>query len=130
MSMHRRQFLALAASYGAALAWPRAHARSSAIRWTERRDLYPHGVASGDPHPDSVILWMRRPPADTAAKTLRLEIAADPEFRRVVAGADATIAAEIDWTCRVLAAGLAPARVYWYRFTDEHGFGSRIRVRP
>src|SRR5215813_1777332 len=29
------------------------------------------------------------------------------------------------WTCRVLAAGLRPGRVYWYRFTDEHGFGSR-----
>ena len=29
-------------------------------------------------------------------------------------------------TCRVLAAGFAPSRVYWYRFTDEHGFGSRV----
>jgi len=26
----------------------------------------------------------------------------------------------------VLAAGLKPAHVYWYRFTDEHGYGSRI----
>src|SRR4051812_36342514 len=36
------------------------------------------------------------------------------------------LSAEADWTCRVLAAGLHPRRVYWYRFTDEHGFGSRI----
>src|SRR5262249_20003943 len=38
----------------------------------------------------------------------------------------ANLSAETDWTCRALAAGLKPRRVYWYRFTDEHGFGSRI----
>ena len=31
-----------------------------------------------------------------------------------------------DWTCRVLAGGLKPAQVYWYRFTDPHGNGSRV----
>src|SRR6185437_12218213 len=36
------------------------------------------------------------------------------------------ISAEADWTCRVLVGGLKPARVYWYRFTDSNGNGSRI----
>jgi alkaline phosphatase D len=125
-SMNRRKVLALAASYGAALAWPTARARSDAMPWVERRDLYPHGVASGDPHSESVILWTRRPPADSIARALRLEIAVDPDFRHVVASAAAIVSEETDWTCRVLAAGLQPASVYWYRFTDEHGFGSRI----
>jgi alkaline phosphatase D len=123
----RRKFIEMASSFGASLAWRSSSARGSEISWRERRDLYPQGVASGDPHPDSVILWTRRPPSPgNDAMRLTLEIADDPAFRRVVASAGAEISAETDWTCRVLAAGLKPARVYWYRFSDEHGFGSRV----
>lgn len=123
----RRAFMAMAASFGAALAWPSALARGSKMAWQERRDLYPQGVASGDPNPDSVILWTRRPPSpESTAGRLILELAEDQTFRRVVATAEAGLSADNDWTCRVLAAGLKPGRVYWYRFTDEHGFGSRV----
>lgn len=123
----RRKFIELAAACGASLAWPARRVRASISDWTERRDLYPEGVASGDPHADSVILWTRRPPAgNTQARTLLAEIAADPEFKRVVATARAKVSEKTDWTCRVLAAGLNARTVYWYRFTDEHGFGSRI----
>ena len=88
------------------------------------------GVASGDPHPDSVILWTRRPPStDSEAKSLIVEIAADPDFRHVIATAKATLSAEADWTTRVLAAGLKPRRVYWYRFTDEHGSAAEWDAR-
>ncbi len=125
--MTRRKFIALAASCGATLAWRSSYGRSSKILWRERRDLYPQGVASGDPHADSVILWTRRPPApDSAAGKLTAEIAEDAEFHRVVATSEARPSRENDWTCRVLAANLMPGRVYWYRFTDEHGFGSRV----
>src|SRR5262249_37846264 len=84
--------------------------------------------ASADPYPDSVILWTRRPPspANTATK-LTLEISEDRAFRRVLATTEVQLSSANDWTCRVLAAGLKPGRVYWCRFTDEHGFGSRIR---
>ena len=127
VSMTRRKFLALAASYGASVAWTTADAHRSAAAWQERRDVYPQGVASGDPHSDSVILWTRRPPnAGSSARTLTLELAEDQTFHRVMASAQASVSEETDWTCRVLAAELKPGRVYWYRFTDEHGFGSRI----
>jgi alkaline phosphatase D len=127
MIISRRKFIELAASFGASLAWRSAYPRESKIQWQERRDLYPQGVASGDPYPDSVILWTRRPPIlDSEAMKLTVEIADDPMFRRVVASAKATLSADADWTCRVLAASLKPRRVYWYRFTDEHGFGSRV----
>lgn len=117
----------MAASYGASVAFRASYARGSALSWKERRDLYPHGVASGDPHSDSVILWTRRPPiAGSQASKLTVEIAEDQTFHRVVASAKANVSEQTDWTCRVLAADLKPARVYWYRFTDEHGFGSRI----
>ena len=36
------------------------------------------------------------------------------------------LSADPDWTCRVLVGGLKPARVYWYRFTDDDGNGSRV----
>ncbi|HST23706.1 MAG TPA: alkaline phosphatase D family protein [Blastocatellia bacterium] len=126
-TINRRQFIEMAASFGAFLAWQSAYAKGSKVLWRERRDLYPQGVASADPHADSVILWTRRPPSQgSEAKKLTVEIADDPAFQRVVATAKADISAETDWTCRVLAAGLKPAHVYWYRFTDEHGFGSRV----
>ena len=127
MSISRRKFIELAASFGATVAFRSAYAHVSRTGWRERRDLYPQGVASGDPHPDSVILWTRRPPSkDSDAKKLILEVADDPGFRRVVATTTTTLSPEADWTTRVLAAGLKPRRVYWYRFTDEHGFGSRV----
>jgi len=127
MPISRRKFIELAASFGASLAFRSAGVHASTIQWRERRDLYPQGVASGDPHPDSVILWTRHPPSkDSEAGKLIVEISADPEFRRVIATARATLSPDADWTTRVLAAGLKPRRVYWYRFTDEHGFGSRI----
>jgi len=126
-SSTRRAFLAAAAAMGASLAWGSAEARPSKVTWTERRDLYPEGVASGDPTPDGVILWTRRPSkAREPTPVLTLEIAEDEAFRRVVATSRATLTAENDWTCRVMAARLKPAHVYFYRFTDQQGFGSRI----
>lgn len=112
----RREAIATAAAIGAALAWPTERARGSRVPWQEWRDLFPQGVASGDPQPDGVILWTRRPPVGGAvAKTLTIEIASDDGFRRVVSTAHASVDASFDWTCRVLVSGLAPARIYWYR---------------
>ena len=125
MTLNRRQFVQLAAAMGASLAWS-GPIQGSNVRWRERRDLYPEGVASGDPAHDSVILWTRRPSESGDTARLRLEVAEDVAFRRVVATAPATVSAASDWTCRVLVGGLRPARVYWYRFTDAEGNGSRI----
>src|SRR5262249_52316128 len=121
----RRDFLGRAAALGATLAWARP-AFPAVAKWRERRDLFPEGVASGDPEPDSVILWTRRPFTSTEQAMLTAEVALDSEFRKVVARARAPVLAESDWTCRVLAAGLKPASVYWYRFVDTQGNGSRI----
>ena len=122
----RRAFLASAAALGATAVFAGPIVAASARRWNERRDLYPEGVASGDPEPGSIILWTRRPFGDRARAKLTVEIATDSSFRHVVATARAPVLAESDWTCRVLAAGLQPHTVYWYRFIDEDGNGSRI----
>jgi alkaline phosphatase D len=126
-TLERRQFLKLAAALGATLAWGCTTVRPSSSGWRERRELFPHGVASGDPDDSSVLLWTRRPYDDGREHaTLLVEVAEDPAFARVVATAAAPVLAQADWTCRVLVGDLAPAGEYWYRFVDEEGNGSRI----
>jgi len=126
-AISRRSFLEMALALGATAAFGDSAPSRSNVPWRERRDVYPEGVASGDPERDSVLLWTRRPPFQgSEAHKLTVEVAEDERFERVVASAQAPIVAEADWTCRVLVGALAPARVYWYRFTDAQGFGSRI----
>src|SRR4029079_14770809 len=117
MKISRRSFVKAAAAMGASLAWV-GPARGSRVDWRERRALYPEGVASGDPDPNSVILWTRRPFADAKRHMLTVEVAEDEAFRRVIAHAPAPVSAAADWTTLVLVGGLKPAHVYWYRFTD------------
>jgi alkaline phosphatase D len=125
MTLNRREFVQLAAAMGASLAWG-GPARASRTNWRERREIYPEGVASGDPDTSSVILWTRRPFEDGKRHILTVEVAEDEAFRRVVAQAPAPVSAASDWTTRVLVGRLKPAHVYWYRFTDAEGNGSRI----
>ena len=122
----RRQYLALAASVGASLAWCRRVSAASRVGWRERRDLFPKGVASGDLAPDSLVLWTRYASATGTALKLTVEVSEDADFTRVVASAPATAEAASDWTVRVLVGPLAPGRVYWYRFSTYDGAGSRI----
>lgn len=125
MTISRRSFLKAATAMGATLALV-GPARGSWVEWQERRDLYPHGVASGDPDHNSVILWTRRPFTEGTRQMLTVEVAEDQTFRRVIAQAQAPVSTATDWTARVLIGGLKPAHVYWYRFTDAEGNGSRI----
>src|ERR1700685_2060656 len=104
-STTRRSFVELAASLGAAAAWG-GPLRKSKKQPRERRDLFPQGVASGDPESTSVLLWTRRPPVEGhAVARLNVEIAEDSSFDHVVARATAPVSAASDWTCRVLAGG-------------------------
>ncbi|MCE9520904.1 MAG: alkaline phosphatase D family protein [Alphaproteobacteria bacterium] len=122
----RRNFVGAALAIGAQLAWSNGRAAPSGAAWRERRDLFPEGVASGDPHPDSVILWTRRPFESGSSGSLLVEVSEDEAFTRVVTKSTAKVFADADWTCRVLAAGLKPAQEYWYRFSDDDGNGSRV----
>jgi alkaline phosphatase D len=125
MKINRRSFLKTAAAIGASLAWVEP-ARASRVEWRERRDLYPEGVASGDPDAHSVILWTRRPFTEGTRHLLTVEVAEDEAFRRVIAHAQAPVSRAADWTARVLIGGLEPSHTYFYRFTDSDGNGSRV----
>jgi len=125
MNVSRRDFLKTALLFGASLALG-GPARGSRVQWKERRDLFPEGVASGDPDSHSVILWTRRPFAEGTRERLTVEVAEDEAFRRVIADARVPVSSASDWTARVLVGGLKPAHTYWYRFTDSDGNGSRV----
>jgi alkaline phosphatase D len=125
MTVSRRDFIQSAAAMGASLAWVRP-VRASRSNWKESREHFPEGVASGDPDPRSVVLWTRRPFVGNDRRLLTVEVAEDEAFERVVSQSRTPILPSADCTARVLVGGLQPARVYFYRFTDADGNGSRI----
>lgn len=117
----------MALAVGATAAWGHSVPLPSVFSWRERRDLYPEGVASGDPDSHSVRLWTRHPfPPHHIAQKVAVEVAEDESFHRVVASAKAPVSEASDWTCRVLVGHLKPAHIYWYRFIDAEGSGSRL----
>src|SRR4051812_37577025 len=97
MKICRRSFLKAATAIGASFAWV-GSARGARVEWQERRDLYPQGVASGDPDSHSVILWTRRPFAEDTHQMLDVEVAEDERFRRVIAHAQTPVSRATDWT--------------------------------
>src|SRR5699024_7736717 len=86
--------------------------------------VFLHGVASGDPMPDRVILWTRVTPSPDAVPGSGLggdvvvdwEVSPDPTFATIThAGTVATDAGR-DHTVKLDATGLAPDSWYHYRF--------------
>ncbi|NUP25647.1 MAG: alkaline phosphatase, partial [Nocardia sp.] len=102
--------------------------------------VFAHGVASGDPLPDGMILWTRvtvGPDAEPgsgagAPAAVRWEIAEDPDFTEVVAAGSRTVDAGSDHTVKVDVGGLAPAHDYFYRFRalGETSPTGRTRTAP
>lgn len=75
-----------------------------------------HGVASGDPLTDRVVLWTRVTPASDADVTVRWEVASDAQFATIVRSGSTTTDAARDYTVKVDVTGLAAATRYQYRF--------------
>lgn len=79
-------------------------------------DLFAHGVASGDPLTDAVILWTHVSPAEEGPVEVWYEVSLDAAFtRRVQVGTHQTDASA-DYTVKLDARELAPGRTYYYRF--------------
>ncbi|MGB1544078.1 MAG: alkaline phosphatase D family protein [Spongiibacter marinus] len=95
---------------------------------------FEHGVASGDPLDDRVILWTRATPAlgHTGDITVLCEIAEDPSFERIVLSETLSSNANRDYTVKFDAAGLLADRRYWYRFkgADSSSPVGRARTLP
>ena len=78
--------------------------------------LFAHGVASGDPLTDAVILWTRATTEDESI-TVAWEVSADESFAELTASGEITTDAERDFTVKVDVTGLAPGTTYYYRFS-------------
>ena len=120
----RRQLLHTGLFGIGALASPAASRLLSAGGFT-------HGVASGEPGPDSVLLWTRF--VSEGEPALAVEVAEDEEFGRVVASGEAVARNRRDFTARTTVAGLDPGRWYFYRFRAPDGDVSpvgRTRTLP
>jgi len=88
---------------------------------------FTHGVASGEPGADSMLLWTRYvPAADGSTPTLRVEVALDPNFAKVVAGGSVRTGAYRDWTAKITVDGLKPGAIHWYRFIAPNGDKSPV----
>lgn len=78
--------------------------------------VFPHGVASGDPLSDRVILWTRVPGKGGEDVDVDWEVATDASFANIVTSGTATATAAADHTVKVDATGLSAATPYFYRF--------------
>jgi alkaline phosphatase D len=88
---------------------------------------FTHNVASGEPGPDSMLLWTRYvSAADDHAIRLQVEVALDPNFARLVSGGSVQTGAWRDWTAKITVDGLKPGTVYWYRFVAPDGSKSPV----
>ncbi len=124
----RRRFLTVTAA-AAALAFTTNLPARGAVAAPERRariskDPFTLGVASGDPLPDSVLLWTRLAPEPFAADggmgtervTVEWEMALDEHFAAVLFKGTADAHAEYSHSVHVDVKGLTPGTVYYYRF--------------
>jgi alkaline phosphatase D len=119
----RRRFLASAGALAGLAAL--SSLPSSVVGATPSLPDYPFtlGVASGEPEPDSVILWTRLAPdplngggMPQVPMRVRWIVAEDESLRKVVRTGDAVAAPELAHSVHVNARGLQPDRWYWYQF--------------
>ncbi|RSN77090.1 alkaline phosphatase D family protein [Acinetobacter haemolyticus] len=84
---------------------------------------FDHGVASGDPLQDRVILWTRLMPNDASARLqVTWQIALDQQFKQIIKTDKVITTASDDFTVKVDATGLKANQSYFYRFI----FGDKI----
>ncbi|WP_405732102.1 alkaline phosphatase D family protein [Streptomyces sp. NBC_01537] len=136
-SVPTRRTVVKAAAAGAALiplaAATAAHADTAA-------PAFLHGVASGDPLPDGILLWTRVTPTAEAVPGSGLgpdtevgwTVATDKAFNSVVASGSTTATAATDHTVKADIRGLKPATDYWFRFSSggTHSPAARTRTAP
>ncbi len=94
--------------------------------------MFEHGVASGDPLTDAVILWTRVSPGADGEIEVWWEMSLDPEFTERTAQGTQNTSASADYTVKVDVSGLVWGREYYYRFFAQ-GIESptgRTRLAP
>lgn len=95
---------------------------------------FAHGVASGDPLADRVIIWTRITEVIHSGESVAVTwtVATDPQMQQVVKQGTQSTHAGRDWTVKVDVTGLVPASTYYYRFEalGERSITGRTRTAP
>jgi alkaline phosphatase D len=128
----RRDFLALSAAT-ASLTVVAPLERLLPAAAAQARRVFRHGVASGDPLTDRVILWTRiSGAAATARPAVDWQLAADQSFKQIAARGVVHTDASRDFTVKIDAGGLQAGRTYYYRFESggERSMVGRTRTLP
>jgi len=94
--------------------------------------VFLHGVASGDPLQDRVILWTRISSDSAGPVDVGWEVATDPEMSVIIAGGQVRTDARRDFTVKVDAGGLPSGSTLYYRFVaaGEKSPVGRTRTLP
>ena len=98
---------------------------TEAVGAATANSFFQHGVASGDPMPDRVVLWTRVTPTPDSVPgsgkgprvIVKWEVSRDRRFRRVESSGRLATGKALDHTVKIDATGLAPDTRYFYRFT-------------
>lgn len=122
--LSRRRFLELSGALAGSVTLSTAMSGCSLL--TGERPLsaarFDHGVASGDPAADGLIIWTRATPvenSDAASVTLNWELALDREFAKPVRNGQVDCSAANDFTVKIDVRDLSPGQTYFYRFQSK-----------
>lgn len=85
---------------------------------------FTHGVASGEPSAQSVLLWTRH--VGTRPTRLRWEVSESADFARIASGGSVRAEPGNDWCAKAVANGLSPGTWYHYRFIAPGGGFSAV----
>lgn len=90
-----------------------------------------HGVASGDPLQDRVIIWTRVTPEDESLRLeIQWEVSSDEQFKAIISAGKVQTSQADDFTVKADAAGLKPAQnyYYWFKFGSVMSAAGRTRT--
>lgn len=94
-----------------------------------RSGHFAHGVASGDPYANSVILWTRITPDNEGNITVTWEVAKDIDFKTLSTSGVTSTNATKDYTVKIEATNLTPGNWYYYRFRVGNSVSTIGRTR-
>lgn len=91
-----------------------------------------HGIASGDPAVDAVILWTRVTPESEGDVKVSWQVASDAVFSQLVTTGETVTNASRDYTVKIDARGLRAGQTYFYRFMtgDKTSVVGKTRTLP
>ena len=117
----RRNILTASAAASVAACAPAKPGKPYSAKTDLPSGIFKLGIASGDPHTNSVVLWTHISPIDPRQNSVPVEweVSLTPDMRDpVMRGQDIATRAK-DWTFKAIPKGLEAGQVYFYQFKSE-----------